>query len=109
MQLPQESKVIPTRSPTATFVTADPTALTTPAPSCPSTAGSGTGIHWSRQIRSVWQIPDALISTSTSSSRSSPSSSSVSTKGAPFDSVTAAVTFMRSPFARSEIILDAAG
>src|SRR5665213_4330974 len=40
-QVPQESNVMPTRSPTATLVTAEPIALTTPAPSCPSTAGSG--------------------------------------------------------------------
>jgi hypothetical protein len=44
-QSPQESKLIATWSPTATFDTPGPTASTTPAPSCPSTAGSGTGYH----------------------------------------------------------------
>ena len=53
---------MPTRSPGATRVTAVPTRSTTPAPSWPSTAGSGTGYHWSRQIRSVWQIPAAATS-----------------------------------------------
>ena len=88
---------MPTRSPGETFVTALPTDATTPAPSCPSTAGSGTGIHWSRQIRSVWQMPDAATSTSTSSGRNSPSSTSRSSNGAPFAGVTAAMAFTSGP------------
>ena len=94
---PHESNVIPTRSPAATFVTESPTASTTPAPSCPSTAGSGTGYHWSRQIRSVWQIPAAATRTSTSSSRNAPSSSSCNANGAPLLSTTAAVIFTGAP------------
>jgi hypothetical protein len=87
---PQEPKLIATRSPTPTFVTAVPTASTTPAPSWPSTAGSGTGYHWSRMIRSVWQIPQAATRTSSSSPRSSSTSSSSIANAAPWDSVTAA-------------------
>ena len=36
---------MPTRSPTSTWVTAEPTSRTIPAPSWPSTAGSGVGSH----------------------------------------------------------------
>ena len=86
---------MPTRSPGATSVTAAPTASTMPAPSCPSTAGSGTGYHWSRMIRSVWQMPAAAMRTSTSPARRSPNSSSCSANGAPVLSVTAAVICMR--------------
>jgi hypothetical protein len=71
-------------------VTDAPTASTTPAPSWPSTAGSGTGYHWSRTIRSVWQMPQATTRTSTSSARSSSSSSSSISNAAPLDLVTAA-------------------
>ena len=34
-----------------------------PAPSCPSTAGSGVGYHWSRTMASVWQTPLATMRT----------------------------------------------
>ena len=100
-QRPHESNVMPTRSPTATLVTALPTCSTIPAPSWPSTAGSGTGYHWSRMIRSVWQMPAATTPTSTSSGRSSPSSSSCRANGADVLSVTAAVILIRMPLRES--------
>ena len=56
--------------------------------------GGGTGSHWSRQIRSVWQMPLAAISTRTSSGRSSPSSSSSIVNGSPLSSTTAARIFI---------------
>src|SRR6266542_1112818 len=96
-QVPHELKLIPTRSPAATFVTFAPTRSTTPAPSWPSTAGSGTGYHWSRTIRSVWQMPAAATFTSTSSGRSSSTSSVCTANGAPFASVTAAWISMSLP------------
>src|SRR5665213_2690575 len=48
-------------------------------------------------------MPDAATSTSTSSARSSPSSSSVSVKGPPFSSVTAAVIFTASPLLARQV------
>src|SRR3989442_4967640 len=48
MPSPQDTKLRTTWSPGCTFVPAGPTEATTPAPSWPSTAGSGTGYHWSR-------------------------------------------------------------
>src|SRR5690348_1791100 len=84
-----------TRSPGATVVTPAPTRSTTPAPSWPSTAGSGTGYHWSRMIRSVWQMPAAATRTSTSPARGSSSSSGWIAYGAPLVSVTAARISMR--------------
>src|SRR4051794_30773760 len=89
-QPPQELKLIATRSPGATFATFAPTRSTTPAPSWPSTAGNGTGYHWSRTMRSVWQTPAAATLTRTSSGRRSSTSTDCTANGAPLPSVTAA-------------------
>ena len=54
-------------SPGFTRVTLGPTASTTPAPSWPSTAGSGTWVHSPfTTCQSEWQTPLADIFTSTS-------------------------------------------
>lgn len=60
---------IPAWSPISTSVTKSPFATTTPAPSWPPTRGSFVGIGQSPLIacRSVWQTPEYLILTSTSS------------------------------------------
>src|SRR5262249_32532805 len=55
-----------TLSPGPTFVTPSPTSRTVPAPSCPSTAGSVTGMMPSRAARSLWHNPTAATFTSTS-------------------------------------------
>lgn len=55
-----------TWSPGPTWVTPTPTASTTPAPSCPSTTGTGKGIVPSTTDRSLWQSPAAEIATCTS-------------------------------------------
>lgn len=60
---------IPAWSPISTSVTKSPFATTTPAPSWPPTRGSFVGIGQSPLMacRSVWQTPEYLILTSTSS------------------------------------------
>jgi hypothetical protein len=55
-----------TASPGLTLVTPEPIASTTPAPSCPSTTGTGYGIVPSSTLTSEWQRPAALIATRTS-------------------------------------------
>jgi hypothetical protein len=71
--------------------TAAPTSSITPAPSWPRTTGIGVGNVPSRMSRSVWQIPDAVIRTRTSSGCTSPSSAGPISNGPPALSTTAAV------------------
>src|SRR6266550_2616654 len=65
-----------TWSPGATVETPAPTASTTPAPSWPSTAGSGSGSPPARAVTSVWHTPAAATRTSTSPGPGSGRSSS---------------------------------
>ena len=65
-QPPQEVKDRTTWSPGSIPVTAEPTASTTPAPSCPRTPGSGKGSPPLATPRSVWHRPAATSRTSTS-------------------------------------------
>jgi hypothetical protein len=55
-----------TVSPGLTLVTPGPIDSTTPAPSCPSTTGTGYGIVPSSTLTSEWQSPAALSATRTS-------------------------------------------
>ena len=89
-QCPQEVKVSTTVSPGTTRVTAEPTASTTPVPSWPSTPGSGNGMWPAPMVRSVWQMPTAVILTWISVGCGSPSSTSWTVNGAPGPSTTAA-------------------
>ena len=93
-QPPHEVNDSRTWSPGATDVTAEPTRSTTPAPSWPSTPGSGNGSPPEATPRSVWHRPAAVIRTRTSSARGSSSSTSARVKGAPPDSTTAAWVVM---------------
>src|SRR5690606_27859639 len=54
-----------TWSPGATRVTSEPTASTTPAPSCPISDGAGHGMVPSSKLTSLWQTPAAATRTST--------------------------------------------
>ena len=66
-QAPQLASVdSATWSPGPTWVTPAPTASTTPAPSWPSTTGTGNGMVPSTTDRSLWHSPAAEIATSTS-------------------------------------------
>src|SRR4029453_6676525 len=80
-----------------TLVTPAPTSRTMPAPSCPRIAGnSPSGSAPDRVNSSVWQMPVAMISTSTSPPRG-PSRSTVATaSGSPALCATAARTFIGS-------------
>src|SRR4029079_16591671 len=82
-----------TWSPFASVDTPGPTSTTTPAPSCPRIAGNKpSGSAPERVNSSVWQMPVALISTSTSPAFG-PSRRTVSTtSGAPAWCATAALT-----------------
>src|SRR5471030_3041411 len=84
-----------TWSPFFTEVTAGPTSTTMPAPSWPRIAGNRpSGSAPDRVYSSVWQMPVALISTSTSPSRG-PAMSTVSRlSGCPAWRATAARVFM---------------
>ncbi len=65
-QVPQLARVaITTWSPTATERTSEPTASTTPAPSCPSTEGARHGMVPLMTERSLWQTPAAPMATRT--------------------------------------------
>ena len=65
--MPHDASVATTTwSPGFTLVTAPPTASTTPAPSCPSTAGEPHGIVPSTTLTSEWHTPAATMRTSTS-------------------------------------------
>src|SRR5579862_5540587 len=99
-----------TWSPRLRVVTPGPTSTTTPAPSCPRMAGnSPSGSAPESVYLSVWQMPVALISTSTSPAFG-PSRSTVSTEsGFPASHATAALVcidsllqfvFKRKRFAR---------
>ena len=71
-----------TWSPGATWVTADPTASTTPAPSWPYTVGPMKNSGGSSRLnRSVWHMPAATMRTTTSSSAGSASVSSSMVNG----------------------------
>src|SRR4051795_3350303 len=83
-----------TWSPGCTWATPAPTSSTTPAPSWPRTAGSGTGTIWSRMTWSVWQTPGATTRTSTSPGPGASSSSSRISNGALVAGTTAAVICM---------------
>ena len=62
----------PTRSPTFQPVTSSPTAETTPAISWPTVSGKLASPHSLRMVwMSLWQIPAALMSMTTSSARGS--------------------------------------
>ena len=66
-QTPQLASVaMTTWSPGLTEVTEDPTASTTPAPSCPITSGAGKGMVPSMTERSEWHTPAACMRTWTS-------------------------------------------
>src|SRR6266542_3669138 len=84
-----------TWSPFFTLVTPGPTSTTIPAPSWPRIAGnSPSGSSPERVYSSVWQMPVALISTSTSPALG-PSSVTVATSsGLPAPNATAARTSM---------------
>src|SRR5207302_8292551 len=94
-QLPQESKLRTTLSPAWKSLSCAPPWTTTPAPSWPSTHGSGNGVACERTLRSVWHMPTATILTRSSSGRGSPISTSSSWNGVSRDSTTAAVIFTR--------------
>src|SRR5436305_4527004 len=82
---------VTTWSPGATSVTSSPTASTTPAPSCPSTAGAyPDGSAPEAVYMSVWHTPQACSRTSTSRAFGASSSTSWTTSGAPNSSRTAA-------------------
>ena len=68
--------------PPATRVTPAPTASTTPAPSCPSTAGQRVSAVPSIALKSEWQTPLACSRTSTSPGPGGASSSSCTSSGA---------------------------
>src|SRR5687767_12578173 len=93
-----------TWSPFFTEVTPAPTSTTTPAPSCPRIAGnSPSGSAPERVNSSVWQMPVALISTSTSPAFG-PSSRTVSiVSGAPALCDTAARTSIAPPLRDANI------
>src|SRR5579862_648251 len=85
-------KSVTTWSPTSTDVTPSPTASTTPAPSCPSTAGAyPEGSAPDAVYMSVWHTPQATRRTSASPACGSASSTSWTASGAPNSSRTAAL------------------
>src|SRR3954465_2241799 len=88
-----------TWSPFFNDATPGPASTTMPAPSCPRMAGNKpSGSAPERVNSSVWQMPVALISTSTSPA-CGPSSSTVSIlSGAPALCATAALTCMGGSF-----------
>src|SRR6185503_14010800 len=82
-----------TWSPFARVVTPGPTSTTTPAPSCPRIAGNRpSGSAPERVNSSVWQMPVALISTSTSPAFGPSRRTFSITRGAPALCATAART-----------------
>ncbi len=99
---PQWRKLNATWSPGPTFRTALPTASTIPAPSWPSTIGSGAGYTWSRTTRSVWHSPVATMRTRTSSARGGSKRAAPSSKE-PFSRTMAAV-ISRVPVGSSAIV-----
>src|SRR5215510_11452166 len=84
-----------TWSPFFTLVTPGPTSTTMPAPSWPRTAGNSPSGSAPESVNSsVWQMPVALISTSTSPAFGPSSSTSAITSGLAFSKATAARVFM---------------
>src|SRR5580704_19616874 len=84
-----------TWSPFLTDVTPGPISTTTPAPSWPRIAGNNpSGSAPDSVNSSVWQIPVALISTSTSPARGPSSWTVVTSSGLPGPVATAARTSM---------------
>src|SRR5512133_2582526 len=84
-----------TRSPALSVFTSGPTSSTTPAPSWPSMEGnSPSGSAPERVYSSVWQMPVALISTSTSPRRGPSRSTVAMVSGSPARNATAALVFM---------------
>src|SRR5947209_9198278 len=84
-----------TWSPLRTEVTPGPTSATTPAPSWPRMAGNRpSGSLPDKVNSSVWQMPVALISTSTSPAFGPSSCTSVTASGLPAWNATAARTSM---------------
>src|SRR5262249_53366540 len=82
-----------TWSPFLTEVTPGPMSTTTPAPSWPRMAGnSPSGSAPERVNSSVWQMPVALISTSTSPAFGPSSVTVVTSSGLPLSNATAART-----------------
>ena len=78
--MPQLASVVTTTwSPGFTWATSVPTSSTTPAPSCPSTAGAGQGMVPSITLMSLWQTPAAAMRTSTSVGPGARTSSAVVT------------------------------
>src|SRR5262245_13434017 len=87
-----------TWSPFFTLLTPGPTSTTMPAPSCPRTAGNNPSGSAPESVNSsVWQMPVALISTSTSPTFGPSSSTSRISSGLPFSTATAARVFMGRP------------
>ena len=85
-----------TWSPFFTLVTPGPTSTTMPAPSWPRMAGNSPSGSAPESVNSsVWQMPVALISTSTSPAFGPSRSTSMISSGLPFASATAARVFMR--------------
>src|SRR5690606_12329310 len=84
-----------TWSPGLTLVTPSPTSTTTPAPSCPSTAGNTpSGSSPDRVDATVWHSAVWVIFTSTSPFRGRATSSSTISSGFPGAKATAARDFM---------------
>ena len=87
-----------TWSPFFTLVTPGPTSTTTPAPSWPRIAGKmPSGSAPDSVNSSVWQMPVALISTSTSPALGPSRSTSMISSGFPAATATAARVFMGYP------------
>ena len=86
-----------TWSPFFTEVTPGPTSTTTPAPSWPRIAGNSPSGSLPDSVNSsVWQMPVALISTSTSPAFGPSSCTVVTASGLPASNATAARTSMPS-------------
>src|SRR5215467_13218292 len=84
-----------TWSPFLTLVTPGPTSTTTPAPSWPRIDGNNpSGSAPDSVNSSVWQMPVALTSTSTSPALGPSRSTSMTSSGFPFSTATAARVFM---------------
>jgi len=84
-----------TWSPFFTLVTFGPTSTTMPAPSWPRMAGNSPSGSAPESVNSsVWQMPVAFTSTSTSEPFGPSSSTSAIVSGLPFSNATAARVFM---------------
>src|SRR5918993_3406940 len=90
-----------TWSPGFTLVTPAPTSRTTPAPSWPRIEGNSPSLSSpSKVYASVWQIPVAMISTSTSPALGPSRSSSTISSGCLGAKATAALVFIEDPVGR---------